>query len=237
MISELARENEPVRVLNSEFFFARLEARDSEALSDLKSEDFSRKLEAILNEPAKDLNKEDRSAKVEVRVKELARFLKKDPLSTRLEEKDTEPVNALAKALVSEAAIETENELVSDLKYARPSANPEPMVQAAFRPVEQERGIELQITFPESTLATMLPIVIAIDPANVLKIEFFSARVEESVSEPLRDLRNELFSARLDAKDNESLKSLPIPLDWEPVRPIESSSDLNNELCFATVEV
>ncbi len=110
------------------------------------------------------------------------------------------------------------------------------MVKVALREVEQERGLELQITFPESTLATMLPIVIAIDPANVLKIEFFAAKVEGSVSEPVRDLKNDLFSARLDAKENESLRDLARALDWEPTKPSESSSDLNNELCSAGVE-
>lgn len=82
----------------------------------------------------------------------------------------------------------------------------------------------------------MLPIVIAIDAANVLKIEFFVERVEGSVREPVRDLKNDLFSAILDAKENESVKDLAIALDWEPARPIESSSDLNNELCSAMVE-
>ncbi len=110
------------------------------------------------------------------------------------------------------------------------------MVKVAVRAVEQERGLELQITFPESTLATMLPIVIAIDPANVLKIEFFAARVEGIVSESVRDLKNDLFSARLVVNDNESARDFARPLDWEPARPIESNSDLSNELCSATVE-
>jgi len=110
------------------------------------------------------------------------------------------------------------------------------MVKVAVRAVEQERGLELQITFPESTLATMLPIVIAIDPANVLKIEFFAARVEGIVSESVRDLKNDLFSARLVVNDNESAKDFARPLDWEPARPIESNSDMSNELCSATVE-
>ena len=87
------------------------------------------------------------------------------------------------------------------------------MVKVAVSVVEQERGLELQITFPESTLATMLPIVIAIDPANVLKIEFFVARVEGSVSESVRDLKKVLFSARLDAKENEPVRDLAMALD------------------------
>ena len=51
----------------------------------------------------------------------------------------------------------------------------EPIVQVAVSVVEQERGLELQINFPESTFATMLPIVSVIEAAMVLKIEVFSA--------------------------------------------------------------
>jgi hypothetical protein len=52
--------------------------------------------------------------------------------------------------------------------------------------VEQDRGLELQTSFPESTLATMLPIVIAIEAARVLKIEVARERLELRVREPLR---------------------------------------------------
>jgi hypothetical protein len=44
----------------------------------------------------------------------------------------------------------------------------EAIVQAAVRVVEQERGLELQVSCPESTLATILPIVIEIESATVL---------------------------------------------------------------------
>ena len=55
--------------------------------------------------------------------------------------------------------------------------------QVAVRVVEQERGLELQVNSPESTLTTMLPIVNVIEAARVLKIEDFSARLEAKVSE------------------------------------------------------
>jgi hypothetical protein len=58
------------------------------------------------------------------------------------------------------------------------------MVHVPVRVVEQERGPELQTSFPESTLATMLPIVIAIEPEKALTIEFFSARPETRPIEP-----------------------------------------------------
>jgi hypothetical protein len=65
--------------------------------------------------------------------------------------------------------------------------------------VEQERGLELQVNSPESTLATMLPIVIAIEAASDLKIEFFSTRPEVEASEPLSNLKIEVFSANDEA--------------------------------------
>lgn len=53
--------------------------------------------------------------------------------------------------------------------------------------------------------------MIAIEAENVLKIEFFAARPEVRVSEPLRDLKSELFSARLAADVNESVNDLARP--------------------------
>ncbi len=74
--------------------------------------------------------------------------------------------------------------------------------------IEQERGLELQITFPEFTFATMLPVVIEIEPASVLKMEFFSERPEAEVKELARDLMNADFSRKLDANVRESLTDL-----------------------------
>ena len=64
--------------------------------------------------------------------------------------------------------------------------------QDAVRVVEQERGLELQVNFPEFTLATMLPIVSAIEVARLLKMEDFSARLEAEVSEALTPLARPL---------------------------------------------
>jgi len=71
--------------------------------------------------------------------------------------------------------------------------------QVADNEVEQVRGLVLQISWPESTFATKLPIVIMIDPVSVLKMESFPVPLAASVSEPLRDLKRNNFSARLDA--------------------------------------
>ena len=67
------------------------------------------------------------------------------------------------------------------------------MPNVTVRVVEQEWGLELQVNCPEFTLATMLPIVKAIEAANVLK--------------------SENFSARLEAKPTEAVIVLPIPFD------------------------
>ncbi|HEV2118967.1 MAG TPA: hypothetical protein VGS11_02495 [Candidatus Bathyarchaeia archaeon] len=85
------------------------------------------------------------------------------------------------------------------------------IVQVAVRLVEQERGLELQIIFPESTFATILPSVIAIEAESVLRIPLFTVTVEVNVSEPVRDLKSEFFSARLAAEDNESVSDLTRP--------------------------
>jgi hypothetical protein len=85
--------------------------------------------------------------------------------------------------------------------------------------VEQERGLELQVNIPESTLATILPIVIVIVAASVLKIELFSARLEARLSELLRDLRKDVFSTKLEAGPSESVRTLVRPLVSELARP------------------
>jgi len=111
------------------------------------------------------------------------------------------------------------------------------VVQVAVRVVEQERGLELHVNFPEFTLATMLPIVIVIVAASVLKIELFSTRfkardrellsnlkidvfsprVDASVREPLRDLNSEVFSAKLEAELSDPLSDLNIEVILERV--------------------
>ena len=73
-----------------------------------------------------------------------------------------------------------------DLNREVLSAKLEVVVMDAVRLVEQERGLELQTSFPESTLATMLPIVNAIESERALMIEVTWERLESRVKEPLR---------------------------------------------------
>ena len=73
------------------------------------------------------------------------------------------------------------------------------IVNVAVLVVEQERGLELQVSCPESTLATILPITIEMESARVLKMEFFSVGEEARVSELLSDLKIELCSTKDDA--------------------------------------
>jgi len=79
------------------------------------------------------------------------------------------------------------------------SAKAEVVVRVAVLVVEQERGLELQVNCPEFTLATMLPIVIVIEAAMVLKIEVFSTKLEAEFSEPLSDLKK--FETRVKTAD------------------------------------
>lgn len=80
---------------------------------------------------------------------------------------------------------------------------------------------------PESTLATILPIVIEMESARVLKIEFFSVREEPRVSELVSDLKIELCSTK-DAADVSALlkdlkmeffSAIPDPSVRESLRP------------------
>jgi len=80
------------------------------------------------------------------------------------------------------------------------------MVQVAVRVVEQERGLALQVNFPEFTLATMLPIVNVIEAANALKIEVFSTKLETELSEPLSDLNIEVILAKAETEVSDPLR-------------------------------
>src|SRR5262245_22533510 len=75
-----------------------------------------------------------------------------------------------------------------DLKREVRSRNPEAMFQVAVSPVEQDLGLELQVSFPELTLATMLPKTIDIEAARALRIELFSTKLAAVLSEALRFL-------------------------------------------------
>jgi hypothetical protein len=111
--------------------------------------------------------------------------------------------------LTSELA--RDNEPDKDLMNEDLSEKPEAIFQVAVWVVEQERGLELQISFPEFTLAIMLPIVIAIEPVTVLKTVILSRRLDAEASEPLNDLMNEAFSAKLEARVREPLSDLNNP--------------------------
>jgi hypothetical protein len=73
------------------------------------------------------------------------------------------------------------------------------------RGVEHERGLELQVNFPEFTLATMLPIVSVIEAASALKIEVFSTKLETELSEPLSDLNIEVILAKAEVEVSDPL--------------------------------
>ena len=113
------------------------------------------------------------------------------------------------------------------------------MLQVAVGAVEQERGVELQVNFPESTLATMLPVVMLIDVVNVLKIEFFSERLEAIVKDEVRNLKIEFFSARLEAEVNELLRALKSEVFSEklPLGANEPPRVLKREFFSARLEV
>jgi len=131
--------------------------------------------------------------------------------------------------LISELARDSEPD--KDLMNEDLSAKPEAIFQVAVSVVEQARRLELQITFPEFTFATMLPIVIAIEPVSVLKTEFLSRRLEAEAIEPLSDLMKEAFSARPEAKLTELLSDLmKEDLSATPEAKVtELLSDLNND--------
>src|SRR5207244_2395996 len=78
---------------------------------------------------------------------------------------------SLARPLVSETTIDSEPD--RDLSREVCSTRPEVIVKVEVRLAEHERGLELQISFPESTLATMLPITNVIEAASVLMRELF----------------------------------------------------------------
>jgi len=96
--------------------------------------------------------------------------------------------------------------------------------QDAVRVVEQERGLELQVNSPESTLTTMLPIVNVIEAARVLKIEDLSARLEATDNEPVNDLNRETCSTRPEATDNEPVRDLKIESRGERLEAIVSEA-------------
>jgi hypothetical protein len=151
---------------------------------DLSSELFSARLDAEPSEAVK--------LRVLPRNRELARL--------------REPDRDLNSELFSAKPEATVNAPLRDLNREVFPAKPEATFQVPVRVVEQERGLELQINFPESTLATMLPIVNVIEAAMALKIEVFSTKLETELSEPLSDLSIEVILARAEAEVTDPLR-------------------------------
>ncbi len=124
------------------------------------------------------------------RESEPEKALNHEVCSTRFEDRPRDPVRSLARPLISEATIDNEQDRV--LRHEVCSTRPEAIVKVEVRLAEHERGLELQISFPESTLTTMLPIVNVIEAASVLKRELFFTRLEARVREPVRFLARPL---------------------------------------------
>jgi hypothetical protein len=95
---------------------------------------------------------------------------------------------------------------VRDLRSELLSAKAEVVVRVAVRVVEQERGLELQVNCPEFTLATMLPIVTAIEAAMTLKIEDLSTKLETELNEPVSNLNIEVILAKAEAEVTDPLR-------------------------------
>jgi len=59
----------------------------------------------------------------------------------------------------------------------------------------------------------MLPNVIVIEPASVLRNESVFARLDTRLREPVRVLKNEFFSEKVATKPSVAESALPHPLD------------------------
>jgi hypothetical protein len=127
------------------------------------------------------------------------------------------------KALLIPLALEPEREREPgmDLKNEYFSAAVRDRLSDPDSLVVQERGLELQINFPESTLAIMLPNVIVIEPASPLTNESFFARFDTRPMEPVRLLKNEFFSAKFATRPSVEERAFPHPFDWEPTNESE----------------
>ena len=144
------------------------------------------KLVAEPNDPATDLNNEFFSARLDDGLSEATR------------------------ALPIPLAIETAAVKVSLRDRKKDACFPRlnTMFQFAVIVVEQDRGPVLQTSFPESTFATRLPIVIVIESVSVLKMPFEATPVDALVKKPVSNLKNDNLSARLEADASEALALL-----------------------------
>lgn len=96
--------NDPVKLLNSEFFSAILDARDIEALKDLRNNLPSAKPEANVSDPVRDLNSVFFPARLEVKEIEPVRDLNHEDRSARLEDDPIVALRAMARAFSTELA-------------------------------------------------------------------------------------------------------------------------------------
>ena len=204
MVCEAARAMELVKDLKSEVCLARFEAEATEPVNDRSREFFSAKLEAIENEPVRDLKSEFLSSRLEAEFTAPARDLNNETFSAKVED----GFNEASRPLPTPFAVEPASVRASlrDLRKKDSFVKVEAMFTFVVTVVEQERGLELQISFPELTLATMLPMVDVMESLRVLKMEFFSARLDARLRKALRDLKKEDFSARFEAWPREAIK-------------------------------
>jgi len=178
--------SEPLRERNSEFFSAILEIEAIEPDNERKRESCLAKLIAEPNDPATDLNNEFFSARPDEGLSEATRAL---------------PIPFAIETAAVKVSLRDRKE---DACFPRPDA----MFQFAVTVVEQDRGLVLQTSFPESTFATRLPIVIVIESVSVLKMPFEAAPLDALVRKPISDLKNDNLSARLEADASEALALL-----------------------------
>ena len=160
------------------------------------------------------------SVKLEAMVSELLKDLMNEARSVKPEAKLSEPVNVRKREFFCARFALSVNVLASVLKMVFFSARPEALVNdaAGFRVqtvatpacsvqetgVVVEAWVEVNIVF----------IVSMIEPANVLKNEFFSPRLEAGFNEPLSALKIESFSARVETSPKEALSDLAIGVDF-----------------------
>jgi hypothetical protein len=237
------RVSEPLSDRNREFFSARIEAmpresvrslptpfawkleEESEAVRDRKTEFFSANAEVGASDPFSVLKIEFFSLKLELTINVLVRDLKSEFFSASPEKAPTESLRSLLTPLVWEVARESEPVRLLNREFF--SASAEAVAQVAVRVAEHERGLELQVNCPESTLATMLPIAMEIESARVLKMAFFSEIEEARATELLSVLKIELCSTKDEAvfsmlvRDlkREFFSAIPEPIVREPLTP------------------
>ena len=96
------------------------------------------------------------------------------PLTSR-EARPAEPVRAFPIPLVSDVTSERDTE--KDLRYEYFSTAVRDWPRDPETVVEQERGLELQMIFPESTFATMLPITNVSKAARFLTMVWLAKRL------------------------------------------------------------